>query len=423
LPLLGRYYLQLPHILKMTKKEYFFRILILGFLTALGPFSIDMYLPSFDAIASDLHTTPNQVGLSLSSFFIGLAAGQLLYGPLLDRFGRKKPLYIGLGLYIAASIGCMFAHSANDLIVLRFIEAIGSCAAAVASVAMVRDLFAVEDNAKVFSLLMLVVALSPLLAPVAGGALTSYFGWQFIFATLAGIAILILIAVIFALPDNFVPDTTLSLKPLPILINFWEVLKVPQFYTYAFTGAIAFSGLFAYVSGAPLVLMGIFHMSKNMFSVTFAAMASGLVGFSQVNSVAMRYYKSEQILKTALTVQTVSGIIFVALSIMGLLGLAGNLVFIFIFLSCLGFISSNASALTLAPFTKNAGSASALMGALQLGIGSLTSFSVSVLNDNTPVPLAGIMAATSVVALIILLVGRRMITKPVEASANAVALH
>lgn len=410
------------YILRMTKKEYFIRILILGFLTAVGPFSIDMYLPSFGAIATDLHSTSSEVGLSLSSFFIGLAFGQLLYGPLLDRFGRLKPLYIGLAVYVLASFGCMAAYSVQMLIWLRFLQAIGSCAAAVASVAMVRDLFPVEDNAKVFSLLMLVVGLSPLLAPLAGSFITLVLGWQYIFATLAGITVLVMIAVFFKLPESYKPDTSISLKPLPIILNFIDVIKVPQFYTYALTGAIAFSGLFAYVSGAPLVLMGIYHVNKNMFSVIFASMALGFVGFSQVNSMAMRYYKSEQLLKAALMVQTVSGVIFVLVN--GWLGLPGNLFFIFIFLSCLGFISSNASALTLAPFSKNAGSASALMGFFQLGIGAFTSFCVSILNDNTPLPLAAIMGATSIIALGILLIGRRMIKHKVEVSDDAaVVMH
>ena len=410
------------YILRMTKKEYFIRILILGFLTAVGPFSIDMYLPSFGAIATDLHSTSSEVGLSLSSFFIGLAFGQLLYGPLLDRFGRLKPLYIGLAVYVLASFGCMAAYSVQMLIWLRFLQAIGSCAAAVASVAMVRDLFPVEDNAKVFSLLMLVVGLSPLLAPLAGSFITLVLGWQYIFATLAGITVLVMIAVFFKLPESYKPDTSISLKPLPIILNFIDVIKVPQFYTYALTGAIAFSGLFAYVSGAPLVLMGIYHVNKNMFSVIFASMALGFVGFSQVNSMAMRYYKSEQLLKAALMVQTVSGVIFVLVN--GWLGLPGNLFFIFIFLSCLGFISSNASALTLAPFSKNAGSASALMGFFQLGIGAFTSFCISILNDNTPLPLAAIMGATSIIALGILLIGRRMIQHKVEVSDDAaVVMH
>lgn len=153
----------------MTKKKHFFLILLLGSLTALGPFSIDMYLPGFPAIAKDLGTTVAKVSLSLSGFFIGISAGQLLYGPLLDRFGRKKPLYIGLVVYIIASVGCAYATTIDALIALRCIQAIGSCAAAVASVAMVRDLFPVEENAKVFALLMLVVGVSPMVAPTVGG--------------------------------------------------------------------------------------------------------------------------------------------------------------------------------------------------------------------------------------------------------------
>jgi DHA1 family bicyclomycin/chloramphenicol resistance-like MFS transporter len=149
----------------MTQKKYYSLILILGSLTALGPFSIDMYLPGFPAIAADLRTNTSMVALSLSSFFIGISAGQLLYGPLLDRFGRKKPLYIGLLVYILASAGCAFATSIDALIILRFIQALGSCAATVTAVAMVRDLFPVKENAKVFALLMLVLGASPMIAP------------------------------------------------------------------------------------------------------------------------------------------------------------------------------------------------------------------------------------------------------------------
>ncbi|HWZ35366.1 MAG TPA: MFS transporter, partial [Mucilaginibacter sp.] len=141
----------------MTKKRYFFTVLILGALTALGPFSIDMYLPGFPAIARSLHTTTAEVSLSLSSFFIGLAAGQLLYGPLLDRFGRKKPLYVGLTVYLITSVGCYFCTDINMLIILRFVQAVGSCAAGVASMTMVRDIFPLDQNAKIFALLILIL--------------------------------------------------------------------------------------------------------------------------------------------------------------------------------------------------------------------------------------------------------------------------
>ncbi|SMD00591.1 Bcr/CflA family efflux MFS transporter [Pedobacter nyackensis] len=178
----------------MTQKKYYSLILILGSLTALGPFSIDMYLPGFPAIAADLRTNTSMVALSLSSFFIGISAGQLLYGPLLDRFGRKKPLYIGLLVYILASAGCAFATSIDALIILRFIQALGSCAATVAAVAMVRDLFPVKENAKVFALLMLVLGVSPMIAPTLGGYVTVALGWHSIFLILLGLGAFNLIA-------------------------------------------------------------------------------------------------------------------------------------------------------------------------------------------------------------------------------------
>jgi DHA1 family bicyclomycin/chloramphenicol resistance-like MFS transporter len=406
----------------MTKKEYFIRILILGFLTTLAPFSIDMYLPGFSDIAKDLHTTTNNVTLSLSSFFIGLAAGQLLYGPLLDRFGRKTPLYYGLALYIVASVGCLMATSINGLITMRFIEAIGSCAAAVASVAMVRDLFPVEENAKVFSLLMLIVGFSPIFAPYVGMLVTAAWGWQWVFAILSIIATLVLVASIFKLPTAYKPDKTISLKPLPILNNFILVLKQPQFYTYVFTGALAFSGLFAYVAGAPLVLMGVFGLNKVMFGRIFASMSVSFIGCSQLNTLALRKYKSEQLIGVAVIGQVIIGLLFVIASVNGWLNLWGTLTFIFLSLCCLGFISSNTSALALAPFTRNAGSASSVMGAAQLGLGALTSGIIGVFKSPTTMPLAIIMAVSSVLAAAVLFIGRQRIHHPIESSADATVM-
>ena len=227
---------------EMPKKQYIKLILILGSMTALGPFSIDMYLPGFAEIAKDLNTSVANVSMTLSSYFVGISAGQLLYGPLLDRFGRKKPLFIGLLIYILASLGCVFVTDINTFIGLRFIQAVGSCAATVASVSMVRDLFPVKDIPKVFSLLMLVVGLSPMLAPTIGGYVTEDYGWHTVFFILMCIGIVILIASQIVLPNSYLPDTSISLKPKPIIINFISILKEPQFYTYAFAGATPFSG-------------------------------------------------------------------------------------------------------------------------------------------------------------------------------------
>src|ERR1051326_7690471 len=189
-----------------TVNKNFYLILILGLLTAIGPFSIDMYLPAFPDIAKNLHTTVAQVTLSLSSFFIGISFGQLLYGPLLERFGRKKPLFAGLCIYLIASIGCALAMSVNALIVLRLLQAVGGCVGMVAARAMVRDLFEVKENAKVFSMLMLVVAVSPIIAPTLGGYITALLGWRYVFVMLIIVVITVIITAYFLLPESKKPD-------------------------------------------------------------------------------------------------------------------------------------------------------------------------------------------------------------------------
>ena len=403
----------------MNNRTYFFLILILGSLTALGPFSIDMYLPGFPAIAKDLHTTASKVSLSLSGFFIGISAGQLLYGPLLDRFGRKKPLFIGLTVYILASVGCALSTSIDMLIVMRFIQAIGSCAAAVASVSMVRDLFPVKDSAKVFSLLMLVVGASPMIAPTLGGYVTAAFGWQVVFLILTGMGVAILAATVLWLPDSFKPDTSLSLKPRPIILNFLSVIREPQFYTYSFTGAIAFSGLFAYVSGSPLVFMEVFHTDEKVYGWIFALLSVGFIGASQFNTLLLRKYKSEQIINTALICQLIVSFTPVFASFNGLLTLAPTIVLLFLFLCCIGLTNPNAAALSLAPFSKNAGSASALMGAIQMGMGALISVAISLFEEPSTLPMTAAMAGSSLLALCVLLIGRKTIAQTIEIEAGA----
>ena len=308
----------------MTKAKYIKLIFILGSLTALGPFSIDMYLPGFEGIANDLNTTVAKVSMTLSSYFIGISAGQLLYGPLLDRFGRKKPLFIGILVYILASLGCSFVTNIDTFIGLRFIQAVGSCAAAVASVAMVRDLFPVKDIPKVFSLLMLVVGLSPMLAPTIGGYVTAYYGWHVVFLILMGLGIIILIGAMIELPNTYVPDTSISLKPKPIITNFINILKEPQFYTYAFTGAVAFSGLFTYVAASPILFMTIFKVDPKTYGWIFAFMSLSFISASQLNSLLLRRFKSEQMIFGALITQTILSIIFLVAALTPIISLTLN---------------------------------------------------------------------------------------------------
>jgi len=402
----------------MTTKKYIQLILILGSLTALGPFSIDMYLPGFSGIAKDLHTTVAKVSMSLSSYFIGISAGQLLYGPLLDRFGRKKPLFIGLMVYILASLGCVYVADIDAFIFLRFIQAIGSCAATVASVAMVRDLFPVKDIPKVFSLLMLVLGLSPMLAPTIGGYVTEDYGWHTVFFILMCMGIAILIAAQVGLPNSFKPDTSISLKPKPIINNFLKVLKEPQFYTYAFTGSIAFSGLFTYVAASPIIFMDIYHVDAKTYGWIFAFMSVSFIGSSQLNSILLKKFSSEQMIFAALIAQSVISIVFLILALNNLLGLYQTITMLFLFLGCLGISNPNTAGLTMAPFAKNAGSASALMGAIQLGLGALASFAVGVFVKDSVWPMVIIMTSTTVIAFIVLNIGKRFIKEKIEISGD-----
>lgn len=402
----------------MTTKKYIKLILILGSLTALGPFSIDMYLPGFSGIARDLNTTVAKVSMSLSSYFIGISAGQLLYGPLLDRFGRKKPLFFGLMVYILASLGCIFVTDIDTFIGLRFLQAVGSCAATVASVAMVRDLFPVKDIPKVFSMLMLVVGLSPMLAPTIGGYVTSYYGWHTVFFILMCMGIVILTAAQIGLPVTRKPDTSISLKPKPIITNFLNVVKEPQFYTYAFTGAVSFSGLFTYVASSPIVFMDIFEVNAKTYGWIFAFMSLSFIGASQLNSFLLRKFSSQQMIFGALITQSVISIVFLILAINNLLGLYQTIGMLFIYLACLGISNPNTAGLTMAPFAKNAGSASALMGAIQLGLGAIASFAVGVFVKDSIIPMVAIMTTTTITAFIILNIGKRFIKEKVAFSSD-----
>ncbi len=402
---------------KISRHKNFYLILILGLLTAIGPFSIDMYLPAFPDIAKGLNTTIARVMLSLSSFFIGISAGQLIYGPLLERFGRKKPLYAGLSIYLLASIGCAMATSIDALILFRLLQAVGGCAGMVAARAMVRDLFEVKENAKIFSMLMLVVAVSPIIAPTLGGYITAALGWRYVFVMLIVVAFIILIGVYFLLPESRKPDASFSLKPRPIFQNYMGIIRQPQFYTYALTGAISSAGLYAYISGSPHEFMEIFKVSEQQYGWIFALIAMGLIGASQINTVLLKNYTSEQIIKAALSFQSIIGIVLAVVTYAGWGELFVTIFLIFIFLGCQGFIFPNSSALSLATFGHNAGSASAMLGAIQMFIGAGASAIVSLL-QNYFSPMAGVMACCTMSALFVFTLGRKIIVQ--QASTEAV---
>ena len=390
----------------MTGKQQFTLILILGALSTISPFSIDMYLPGFPAIARDLQSTIPEIQLSLTSYFIGIAAGQLLYGPLLDRFGRKNPLYAGLLVYITASFGCAFTESADALIGMRFLQALGGCAGMVAAQTLVRDLFPLEKTAQAFSWITLVIAISPMVAPAVGGYLTFAFGWQAIFIILASLTILILTGVHFVLPQGRKPDRTLSLLPKPVIKNFYTVIRQPQFLLYTVAGGIATAAPFAYIAGSSDVFMNLYHVTEREYGWIFAFIAFFIIGSAQLNHLLLRRFKSGQIIRATLLYQTAVGIIllsgtwFLWFNKFELAGL------IALFLAGHGLTNPNANALSLAPFSKHTGSAASLAGSFRMGMGGLVSALVSVFHNGTAMPMIGVMVACILTGLGILLAGQ-----------------
>jgi DHA1 family bicyclomycin/chloramphenicol resistance-like MFS transporter len=380
------------------RKNNLLIILILGSLSTISPFAIDMYLPAFEQMAIALGTEPTRIALSLSSYFVGLSVGQIFYGPLLDRFGRKPPLFAGLALFVIASFGCVLAKSVEALIAYRFLQALGGCAAQVAAVTMVRDFFPVKDAAKILSLLLLVIGVSPLCAPTLGGFVVTTVGWQAVFYVLAGIALGVMAVVALWLPEPHPPDPTFSLKLGPVFGEFRSIFGDPQFRTYGLAGAFSFSGLFVYVAASPIIFMQIFHVSAQTYGIIFASLSVGFIGGSQVNVLMHRWFPADKIFRIALKLQVATTVLFVLVASSGYCDLRVTLVFLALTLSCVGITNPNAAALALAPFSRNAGSAAALLGCMQMGMGAIGSAGVGFFGATGLVPITQIFAGTSLVA-------------------------
>ncbi len=389
-----------------TRRQTFFLILILGALNTIAPFSIDMYLPAFPDMAKEFNVPISTIALTVSTYFLGFALGQILYGPLLDRYGRKPPLYIGLILYIAASLGCMHSSSINGLLFLRFTQALSGCVASVAAMAMVRDFFPANKSASIISLLVLILGLSPLLAPSVGSLVLMRFTWHWVFGILAAITVVILLLVLFFLPEGHQPDQSVSLKPRPIIKNFSTILITKQFYIFSFAGSLSFCGLFVYVASSPAIFMDSFHVRKEVYGGIFALLSVGFIGGSQLNHLLSRKYTSRKIFTMTLMAQVTIAVFFLIGVANNWYGLEMTISFLFFLLLCAGLGYPNAAALAMAPFSKNAGTASALLGFIQIGIGALMSAGAGLLLLKGALPTAICIAFSSAAALLILITGK-----------------
>lgn len=400
-----------------NKKKESIILLVLGTLIALGPFSVDAYLPGFKNIAAEYGTSISDVGLTLTSYFIGISIGQLIYGPIMDKFGRKRPLLIGLGIYFMAALSCMFSPDLNWLIFSRFFLAIGAAAGMVASKAIVRDIFPVKEVAGAISVLMLIMGGAPIIAPTLGSFIIEAFSWKVIFLFLAIFSLLMIVSVTRLLPESIIPDKKVDLRFKQVSYNYYKIMKQRKFLYCALAGSFTIGAMFAYISNAPKLFMSNFDLSQKEFGILFGLNAGGLILGSQINRLFLRKFTTLQITKFNSVVLVVLSLLFFlnSFSKMGFITTAGIL---FLILFLLGFQNPNTTALSLEPFEKKAGRASALIGSLKMILGALTSFAISKFDTINATPLGAILIICFGISAVLLyrfsiIERKRTVTSPV----------
>ena len=394
---------KIPSRMKMT--------VVLGALLALGPLTIDMYLPALPRIAEDLSVTSSVAQLTLTGTLAGLAIGQLVIGPLSDSLGRRRPLMAGIVLHMVASLLCLFAPNIELLSIARGLQGMGAAAGMVIAVAVVGDLYAESAAAAVLSRLMLVLGVVPVLAPSLGAVVLLKLSWHWVFGVLVVLAGLLLIMAALALPETLPQAHRRPLQVRGILRTYGELLRDAKFVILVLVGALGMAGLFAYIAGAAFVLQGHYGLSQQSFAVIFSAGAIALIGATQFNVVLLKWFSPQRIVLWALAAALVAGLVFVAITETHTGGMYGFLTPVWVILGAMGFVIPNAPAVALSRHQDAAGTAAALLGAAQFGLGAAVAPLVGVLGNDERA-LALVMTVCGAIALVLLLAVRLPATSP-----------
>lgn len=367
-------------------------LILLGLLTAIGPLAIDMYLPAFSAIADGLNTNSGLVERTLASYLLGLALAQLFYGPIADRFGRKPPLILGLSIFTIASLMCAQAQSIEQLSLWRIIQAFGGAAGMAVPRAVIRDRLNTRESARAMSMLMLIMGVMPILAPLIGAQLLNLSSWRGIFNLMVAAGGLLLLATVFTLQESMPKERAQPLRPSHIARNYLGLYKHRGFIYFSLAGGIASAGMFAYIAGSPRVFIELLQVNPNYFGFYFGVNAAALIFTSQINAYLLQRHAPERLLAIAQTTQLFVVLIGVALTLANMLTLS-SLMFVLIgFMACQGFVNPNAAALALSSQGKRLGTASALMGTLQMLACALAGLAVSAWHSTTALPLTAVLA-------------------------------
>ncbi|WPN47814.1 multidrug effflux MFS transporter [Pseudomonas sp. P8_241] len=382
-------------------------ILILGALSAFGPLAIDFYLPAFPAMALAFGTDETHVQMTLAAYFLGLSIGQLAYGPVADRFGRRMPLLAGVGLFTAASLACAYAPNLEWLIGARFIQALGGCAGMVISRAVVSDKCDAVGSAKVFSQLMLVMGLAPILAPMLGGLLVNTTGWQSIFLVLSGFSALAGLAIALGLPESL--PAHIPRQPLSgALRQYGRLLADSVYLGHALIGGIAIAGMFSYIAGSPFVFIKLYGVPAEHFGWLFGINALGFILVAQINARLLTKRGPAFLLARAVWVYLGAGLTLLAVSALHPEHLWPLLIPLFICIASLGCILPNASACAMNGQGARAGSASAMLGCLQFSVAAGAAALVGVLHDGSAVPMAMVISLCGILVVSATMLTRRL---------------
>jgi MFS transporter, DHA1 family, multidrug resistance protein len=376
-------------------------VAVLGALSAFGPISIDFYLPGLPQLTSDFDAPASAGQLTLTACLLGLAVGQLVFGPLTDRLGRRPPLLAGLAVYLVASVACAFAPSIWVLIGLRLVQGLSGSAGIVVARSVVRDLVSGVEAARLFSILMVVIGVAPILAPILGGVLLHVTSWRGLFAILAAVDGCILFASARWLPETLPPERRRRAGEPGV--GFLELVHDRFFLAYSVVMGLAFAAMFSYIAGSTFVLEDIHGVSPQVYGLIFAVNALGITAASQLNRAMLGRHTPRRMLLAGVTAQAVAATTLLVIVLAGGIGLTGILPCLFVSVASIGLVIPNATALALTDYPHAAGRASALLGMLQFTFGALAAPLVGIAGSDTAVPMALLMAAFGIGALATLL--------------------
>ncbi|KXK62198.1 Bcr/CflA subfamily drug resistance transporter [Micromonospora rosaria] len=390
-----------PRIIPPTGRAGVTLLVLLGLMTAVGPLSLDMYLPAFPLMTGDLAATQAQVQLSLTTCLVGMAVGQLVTGPLSDRWGRRTPALIGLGGYVLLSLVCALAPSAPALAALRFGQGFAGGMGVVVARAVVRDLYAGRAAAKYFSRLTLIFGIAPVAAPAIGSLVLRVGSWRTVFVTLAGIGLLLALAVARWLPETLPAARRDSGGPADLGRVVGALLTDRVYLGYAVTQGLAFASLFAYISGSSFVFQDVFGLSVTAFTVIFGVNACGLVVMGQLNARLLDRFHPRTLIVGTLAASTVAALATLTGALTTTVALV--VVALFVFVGSLAMVMPNGTALALDRHPAHIGTAAALLGAIQSVIGALAAPVVGLGGEGSAVPMTVVMCAAAGLSLLVVL--------------------